>query len=91
VIAKLEKPQAIENLDAVIDTFDAFMVARGDLGVELPLEEVPGGPLRRQAIAVARAKAGELREQDVIGDHAYRVLIQELDWAELSAGGAVED
>lgn len=58
---------------------------------ELPLEEVPGGPLRRQAIAVARAKAGELREQDVIGDHAYRVLIQELDWAELSAGGAVED
>ena len=41
VIAKLEKPQAIENLGAIIDTFDAFMVARGDLGVELPLEEVP--------------------------------------------------
>ena len=41
VIAKLEKPQAIENLDEIIDTFDAFMVARGDLGVELPLEEVP--------------------------------------------------
>ncbi|WP_420175717.1 pyruvate kinase [Luteococcus sp. OSA5] len=41
VIAKLEKPQAIENLDAIIDAFDAFMVARGDLGVELPLEEVP--------------------------------------------------
>ena len=41
VIAKLEKPQALENLDAIIDTFDAFMVARGDLGVELPLEDVP--------------------------------------------------
>ena len=41
VIAKLEKPQAIENLDEIIDAFDAFMVARGDLGVELPLEEVP--------------------------------------------------
>ncbi len=41
VIAKLEKPQAIENLDDIIDAFDAFMVARGDLGVELPLEEVP--------------------------------------------------
>ncbi|WP_460704188.1 pyruvate kinase [Luteococcus sediminum] len=41
VIAKLEKPQAIENLDAIIDAFDAFMVARGDLGVELPLYEVP--------------------------------------------------
>ncbi len=41
VIAKLEKPQAIQNLDAIIDAFDAFMVARGDLGVELPLYEVP--------------------------------------------------
>jgi pyruvate kinase len=41
VIAKIEKPQAVDNLDEIIDTFDAFMVARGDLGVELPLEEVP--------------------------------------------------
>ncbi|GAA2101133.1 pyruvate kinase [Microlunatus panaciterrae] len=41
VIAKIEKPQAVENLDEIIDAFDAFMVARGDLGVELPLEEVP--------------------------------------------------
>jgi len=41
VIAKLEKPQAVANLDEIIDAFDAFMVARGDLGVELPLEEVP--------------------------------------------------
>jgi len=41
VIAKIEKPQAVENLEEIIDAFDAFMVARGDLGVELPLEEVP--------------------------------------------------
>ncbi|QNP57011.1 pyruvate kinase [Tessaracoccus defluvii] len=41
VIAKLEKPQAIANLQDIIDSFDAFMVARGDLGVELPLEDVP--------------------------------------------------
>lgn len=41
VIAKLEKPQAIANLDEIIDAFDGFMVARGDLGVEMPLEEVP--------------------------------------------------
>jgi len=41
VVAKIEKPQAVENLDEIIDAFDAFMVARGDLGVELPLEEVP--------------------------------------------------
>lgn len=41
VIAKIEKPQAIENLDEIIAAFDGFMVARGDLGVECPLEELP--------------------------------------------------
>lgn len=41
VIAKIEKPQAVENIDDIIDAFDALMVARGDLGVELPLEDVP--------------------------------------------------
>jgi pyruvate kinase len=41
VIAKIEKPQAVDNLDDIIDAFDGLMVARGDLGVELPLEDVP--------------------------------------------------
>ncbi len=41
VMTKLEKPQALENLDAILDLSDAVMVARGDLGVELPPEEVP--------------------------------------------------
>ncbi len=55
VIAKIEKPQAIDNLDEVIDAFDAFMVARGDLGVECPLEEVPF--LQKKIINKARLNA----------------------------------
>ncbi|CAJ1498653.1 pyruvate kinase [[Mycobacterium] kokjensenii] len=55
VVAKLEKPEAIENLEAVVLAFDAVMVARGDLGVELALEEVP--LVQKRAIQVARENA----------------------------------
>lgn len=52
VIAKIEKPQAVENLEEIIDAFDAIMVARGDLGVELPLEQVP--LVQKRAVELAR-------------------------------------
>lgn len=52
VLAKIEKPQAIERLDAIVKLCDAFMIARGDLGVEMPLEEVPG--LQKRMIRLAR-------------------------------------
>jgi pyruvate kinase len=55
VIAKIEKPQAIDNLDEVVDAFDGFMVARGDLGVECPLEDVPF--LQKRVIDKARRNA----------------------------------
>ena len=55
VIAKIEKPQAIDNLDEVIKAFDGFMVARGDLGVECPLEDVPF--LQKRVIEKARRNA----------------------------------
>ena len=55
VIAKLEKPEAIDNLEAIVLAFDAVMVARGDLGVELPLEQVP--LVQKRAIEIARANA----------------------------------
>jgi pyruvate kinase len=55
VIAKIEKPQAIDNLDEVIAAFDGFMVARGDLGVECPLEDVPF--LQKTIVEKARLNA----------------------------------
>jgi pyruvate kinase len=55
-LAKIEKPKAIESLDAIVKESDALMVARGDLGVEMPLEAVPG--LQKQIVRAAR-KAGK--------------------------------
>jgi len=55
VIAKVEKPQAVENLAEIVDAFDGIMVARGDLGVEMPLEQVP--LVQKRAIELARRSA----------------------------------
>ncbi|MCX4749687.1 pyruvate kinase [Kitasatospora sp. NBC_01287] len=55
VIAKIEKPQAVDNLDAIVDAFDGLMVARGDLGVEMPLEQVP--LVQKRAIKLAKRNA----------------------------------
>lgn len=55
VIAKVEKPQAVDNLEEIVEAFDGVMVARGDLGVELPLEEVP--LVQKRAIEMCRANA----------------------------------
>ncbi len=51
-IAKVEKPQAVEALEEIIDAFDGIMVARGDLGVELPFEQVP--LVQKRAIELSR-------------------------------------
>lgn len=55
VIAKIEKPQAVRNLEDIVRAFDGIMVARGDLGVEVPLEQVP--LVQKRAINIARKHA----------------------------------
>lgn len=55
VIAKIEKPQAVANIAEIVDAFDGIMVARGDLGVELPIEDVP--LVQKQCVELARDMA----------------------------------
>ncbi|MEU9402127.1 pyruvate kinase [Streptomyces sp. NPDC048242] len=55
VIAKVEKPQAVENIEEIVAAFDGIMVARGDLGVEMPLEHVP--VVQKRAVQLARRNA----------------------------------
>ncbi len=55
VIAKLEKPEAVAALEPIVDAFDGVMVARGDLGVELPLDHVP--LVQKQAVQLCREMA----------------------------------
>ncbi|MFE9254550.1 pyruvate kinase [Streptomyces sp. NPDC006879] len=55
VIAKIEKPQAVDNIDEIVAAFDGIMVARGDLGVEMPLEQVP--IVQKRAIKLAKRNA----------------------------------
>jgi pyruvate kinase len=55
VIAKIEKPQAVDNLVSIVEAFDGIMVARGDLGVELPIEDVP--LVQKRCVELARDAA----------------------------------
>jgi pyruvate kinase len=55
VIAKIEKPQAVDNLEEIIKVFDGIMVARGDLGVEMPIEDIP--LVQKRCITLAREEA----------------------------------
>jgi pyruvate kinase len=54
IVAKLERPEAIERLDEILDAADAVMVARGDLGLEIPLERVPR--VQKEIVRKARAR-----------------------------------
>jgi pyruvate kinase len=55
IIAKLEKPEAVSDLPAIVEAFDGLMVARGDLGVEMPLEQIP--LVQKRAIRLCREAA----------------------------------
>lgn len=56
LIAKIEKPQALDNLEAISEAADGVMVARGDLGVEMPLEKLPG--IQKRMVAEVNRRGG---------------------------------
>ena len=64
VMAKIEKPAALHCLDEILEIADGLMVARGDLGVELPLETVPGKQKQITRAARTRGQAGDRRHAD---------------------------
>jgi pyruvate kinase len=70
IVAKLEKPQAIEQLDEILEAADAVMIARGDLGVELPPEKVP--VIQKQVIR----RAGEYRKPVITATQMLESMIE---------------
>jgi pyruvate kinase len=87
IVAKLERPEAIDRLTEIVDASDAVMVARGDLGLELPLERVP--QIQKQVLRVARERGVPV----IVGDASLESMTGE--WrptrAEVSdAAGAVD-
>ncbi len=64
VMAKIEKPQAVARLDEIMAVADAFMVARGDLGVEMPLERVPGIQKTMNSVRPSGRQTGGCRDAD---------------------------
>ena len=55
IIAKIERPQAVRSIDAILQVADGLMIARGDLGLEMPLEQLPG--VQRRLVTAARRRA----------------------------------
>lgn len=90
VIAKLEKPEAVANLEAIVLAFDGVMVARGDLGVELPLERVPLVQKRIVQLARENAKPVIVATQmlDSMIDHSRPTRAEASDVANAVMDGA---
>jgi pyruvate kinase len=93
LLAKLEKPEAVAALESVLDAFDGVMVARGDLGVEMPLEQVPLVQKRALRLARERAKpaivATQMLESMIDHERPTRAEVSDVANAVLDGADAV--
>ena len=93
IIAKIEKPEALEDIDAILEATDAIMVARGDLGVEMPAEEVPIIQQELVAASVAASRpvivATQMLESMVHSARPTRAEVSDIAWAAASGADAV--
>ena len=93
IIAKIEKPEALENITAILDASDGIMVARGDLGIELKAEQIPVS--QNQLIDAARAKlkpviiATQMLESMITNVRPTRAEVTDISYAVTSGADAV--